>query len=283
MDEKVKNNIINQNKMNALKITSKKMTPVEAKKLLDKNIGNRKLSSKWIQFYYQQMVQGDWLLTGDTIKIAEDGTLLDGQHRLSAIVKYNKPIDVVIAENVDKAAFQVLDTGKNRSAGEIIGIKGFKNPQKLAAAVRYILLFKSGYFSNDYGAGKKSTANNTQILAFVENTKEIHEVIEYTAGIFKKFRFMPQSSLAMLYYVLSKKDQTRVDIFFDKYATGIELAESSPIRVLRERLLKDISNKSKLKGRDKVALFIYAWNAFRQGKRVSSLLLQRNYKFPKPI
>jgi hypothetical protein len=86
-----------------------------------------------------------------------------------------------------------------------------------------------------------------------------------------------------LYYILSKKSQKDADFFFQKYGNGIELKETSPIRHLRERFIRDQINKSQLKSRDKIALFIFAWNAFRNKKKMSQLTLQRNYVFPKPI
>jgi hypothetical protein len=39
----------------------------------------------------------------------------------------------------------------------------------------------------------------------------------------------------MLYWILSRRNQEKAEVFFEKYATGIDLSEKSPIRILRER------------------------------------------------
>ena len=267
---------------NGIHVQKRTVTPDDAKILLAKNEGNRKVSERAVQFLYDQMVAGDWLLTADTIKLGKNGRLLDGQHRLQALVKYGKPIDMYVAEGLDEKVFNVLDTGKTRSAADLLSMKGYKSASNVAGSVRSILLFKNGNFAT-IETGKMAKASNSQVLRWVEANPEIHEVIQYTWTIYQKFRFLSHSTITMLYWILSKKSQTDTDTFFEKYATGIDLSETNPIRHLRERLLKDSVNKSKLRVREKVALFIFAWNAFRQKKKMQQLTLQKNYVFPKPL
>lgn len=86
-----------------------------------------------------------------------------------------------------------------------------------------------------------------------------------------------------MYYVLCQKNQTKADTFFSKYATGIDLSEKSPIRTLRDRLIRDQQNKTKLTYRDKLALLIHAWNAFLRGKELGTISLRSDYVFPDPV
>jgi hypothetical protein len=271
------------NTTNGIQVLKKTITPKDAELLLSKNEGNRNLSDRSVQFLYNQMVDGNWLLTADTIKIGKNGRLLDGQHRLRALLKYGKPLDMFVAEGLDNKVFTVLDTGKNRTAGDVLSMTGYKSANNLASSIRAILLFKAGAYSMASGGRGRGGVTNKLVLEYAEKHPELHEVVNYIWGIYKQFRFLGHSSLVMLYWILSRKNQTQADIFFEKYATGIDLGESSPIRHLRERLLKDSMNKSKLSLRDKIALFIFAWNAFVQKKKMQQLTLQKNYVFPKPI
>jgi hypothetical protein len=267
--------------MSNVVVVQEAITPDQAQLLLQKNSGNRPLSESNVQFFYNQMVSGDWMLTGDTIKVSKDGRLLDGQHRLQAVVKYGKPVEMFVAKNCDSKIFQVLDTGKNRSASDILAVAGFKNVHNVAGAVKFILLFKSGNYTS--GTRKQYRPTNADVLAFAEKNPELHEVITFTNSIYRGFRALSATTLAGLYFILSNKNQTACDDFFNKYSTGIDLTETSPIRLLRERFIKDSLNKSKLKTRDKVALFIFAWNAYIQKKKMQQLTLAKNYNFPKPI
>lgn len=257
------------------------VSPEQATQILTKNQGNRSVSERNLNYLLAEMRRGNWKVTGHTIKIGKDGRLLDGQHTLQALVKYGKPLDLCVARNLDDEIFEVLDTGKNRTAADVLQILGHGNSVALSGAVKAILNYQAGHLSS---AGKhKITASNTQVRKFVDDNPAIHEVVTYAKGITKVFKAIPPAQIAMLYWVLSKKNQDKADVFFERYSSGIELSEKSPIRILRERFMKDMINKSKLRPRDKMALFIKAWNHYLSGQYVTSLALPNNYEFPKPL
>lgn len=97
------------------------------------NIDNRKKTREHIRFLSEQMLNGQWKVTGDSIKIAKSGRILDGQHRLSAIIECGIPQEMLVIDGLDEDVFSVLDTGKNRSAADVLSIKGFKHYTHLAA------------------------------------------------------------------------------------------------------------------------------------------------------
>lgn len=265
-----------------IKIEVQTISPELAKQWLETSKLNRRLTERNVNFLYGQMKSGNWLLTGDTIKFGTDGALLDGQHRLSAIVKYGKPIDAFVARGLEQEVFQVLDTGKSRTASDVISASGYKYATNLAAIARNIILFQHGFYTT--GGGRKERASNKDVLDFVQSHDELQEITAFCQNhIYQSFRFITLGYLGMLYYILSRKNQTKCDEFFGKYASGTDLSESNPIRHLRERLIKDGQNKLKLTGRDKIALFIYTWNNFMLNKRIQQLTLPKNYPFPKPI
>jgi hypothetical protein len=277
---------------NKIKIYPQVITPDMATKYLEKNLGiqngdilkNRKFNDKNIDFLYKQMKAGEWMITGDPIKFSDTGKLIDGQHTLMAIKKLGKPIEIFVAEGLKEEVFTVLDTGKNRSASDVLSMMGYNYSTSLAGAVRSILLYQTGSYSDHFKTSKRSNATNTAVLKFVQKNPEINEVIPYiTMDVYKKFRFINTSALSTLYWVLSANNQTKCDVFFEKYSSGIDLSEGSPIRLLREKLLKDSVNKTKLTTRDKMALFIMAWNSFITNRKIHSLALPKNYEFPKPI
>ena len=70
------------------------ITPPMAALLLGNNGANRKLNKRHVDFLSDQIKSGKWQKIGQTIVIAKDGTLMDGQHRLTAIVACPKVIEV---------------------------------------------------------------------------------------------------------------------------------------------------------------------------------------------
>jgi hypothetical protein len=53
-----------------------------------------------------------------------NGVLVDGQHRLAAIVEADLPVELTVFTEVGQGAFDVLDTGKRRNAADILAIEG---------------------------------------------------------------------------------------------------------------------------------------------------------------
>src|SRR6185369_8200893 len=101
-----------------MKISEKLITPLLAEHYLTKNTTNRRVTQTNVDYLTDQMRKGLYKEnTGETIKFSRSGKLIDGQHRLLAIVKSGKSFKFTIAEDLEDNVFHVLDTGKTRNAG----------------------------------------------------------------------------------------------------------------------------------------------------------------------
>ena len=103
------------------------ITPPMASIMLRNNTENRKLDSRHVQFLADQILSGKWQNNGQTIVIADDGTLMDGQHRLSAIIKANRPTQLGLCTGAPKSAMSTIDNGKLRSTTDILTMNGCAN------------------------------------------------------------------------------------------------------------------------------------------------------------
>lgn len=97
------------------------VTPHIAKKWLHNNTMNRAPSNGVIKKYARAMEKGEWKITPDFISFAKDGTLLNGQHRLMAVVESGVTVDMCIATDVEKDSFYVMDRGKTRTYSFALG------------------------------------------------------------------------------------------------------------------------------------------------------------------
>lgn len=89
------------------------ITPQRAKELLANNFHNRNLSRPRVHYYAELMKRGEWDgENGESIKIAEDGTLVDGQHRLAAIVESGATTVMMVVYNVSMESQETLDQGR---------------------------------------------------------------------------------------------------------------------------------------------------------------------------
>ena len=67
------------------------ITPEMAVELLKHNHGNRKINRANVRRIADDMLTGAYKLNGETLKLYEDGSLADGQHRLNACILANVP------------------------------------------------------------------------------------------------------------------------------------------------------------------------------------------------
>lgn len=97
-----------------------------ARDLLSRNTSNRSISDKLVDAIARDIVQGRWMLTHQGIALDPDFNLLDGQHRLLAIMKANRAVPICVTYNVqnpNQAAFGIIDTNNRpRSARDITSL-----------------------------------------------------------------------------------------------------------------------------------------------------------------
>jgi hypothetical protein len=109
-----------------MKLEVKTITPAIAKHLLTYNIGNRQMRRSNVQYWKSALIGNAVTLTHQGIAIAGDLLnplrLIDGQHRLTAIVETGISMDVVVCQNTPEGAFMNLDNGMPRSLGDRAGI-----------------------------------------------------------------------------------------------------------------------------------------------------------------
>ena len=103
------------------------ITPEIAKHYLSYNTQNRKESGSSINFLTQQMNKGLFIENGESIVFDKNMKLTDGQHRLMAIIKSGKSYHIPVVKGVNIKSMATYDTGKNRSASDVLSINGFKN------------------------------------------------------------------------------------------------------------------------------------------------------------
>ena len=73
---------------------------------------------------------------GETIKFDSKGNLLDGQHRLSMVVKTGITMETHALFGVDSKGFLTLDSGKKRSAADALRLEGFKRFRHMPNAIQ---------------------------------------------------------------------------------------------------------------------------------------------------
>ncbi len=264
----------------------KKITPALAEAYLKKNTDNRPLQMRHVDFLVTEILAGRWRSTGDPIKFSKSGKLIDGQHRLSAILKSKKTVLCFVIEGLEDDVFKVLDTNKPRTGKDLLALNGVKNELSTAAVIRNLLSIQEKGFvksitkDRGFGAGIKAYSNEV-ILDFWQNNKYIEKEISFISVGYTRFNHTTLTVIATLYHIMVKKDKKLADEFFSKYFEGYSLDKTNPIFILRSKVSQDI--KGKLTNRDKIILFIMAWNLCRQKRTCIDLKVPKDLAIPEII
>jgi len=125
-----------------MKMAQVLITPTAASSMLARNTRNRSIHNGRVESLARAMSAGGFLESPMPISIGEDGTLLDGQHRLAAIVKSGLPQRMWVASGVHAEVQDVIDIGQRRSVAQGLQMEGIVNTTRTAAACRVLSMLE---------------------------------------------------------------------------------------------------------------------------------------------
>lgn len=245
-----------------MEIEKIEITPEQAKSILRKNNSNRRLRVETVTRYAIDMSKGKWNeSTAECIKLASDGTLLDGQHRLHAIVEANVPIKLLVAYNVPKDVFNVIDTGVPRSGEDVLHVKGVPNASGVASVIKYFLSCKDFYIR-----GRKHNSKITNEMIYEEYISRPDYWNEIFKSSIRRYnqcaRIVTPKILGTFKALFDKSPEhsNKSEDFMNAFCTGS--TTNKAILTLRRTLTLNKVSKKKLQPKHVQALFIKCWNLF---------------------
>lgn len=253
------------------------ISPVLAELMLARNTDNRRIRRNKVEGLKLALKEKRWKLHLQGVSFDTNGTLDNGQHRLTAIVETGESALMTVAFGQSPEVYGIIDTQTPRNTGDVFQRKGEKYAVALAAAGR--LLNNITEFGE--GRGNVSVDNET-LTAFVEDKHPDLRDSCHIGSIGFNLKCAP-TPLIVAHYLITRKYSAEkgehVDTFFETLRSGLGLAHNrDPIRVLREAILKGLG---KTGPRATItACTIKAWNAWRKGRRVSSVAWDKSESFP---
>jgi len=266
--------------MEQLTINRVIITPEHAKQLLQKNKNNRKIKQPTVKRYANDMANGRWKSdTGEMIKISKEGNVLDGQHRLMAIVMANVPITMHIIYNVSQSVFDVLDTGAVRNAPDVFKVEGVKNNSSIPSIIQTYNLLKN---KTKLGSRTKyNSLTNAELLQKYNEKPDFYQSVYHRASSwYKQFsKILPISLIGGLYIYFRDIDEDDAVEFNNQMCGGYSISHES-IVLLRNTLIKDKVSTKSISIDTKIAYIIKVWNAYRQDKVIKQLKWIDGEPFP---
>lgn len=254
----------------------------KAKELLKRNIRNRALDKKTVERYAETMKRGEWAENFEPIQISEGGVLMNGQHRLEAIVKSGTTQRMLLCWGVKDKAFTTYDRLRPRTNSDILGLEGIQQPKYIASIIKsYIMLKRGNVLNLKGGAMSNPNTKNLKIYdadftnTYNENPDLFQEVLKQSLKITKRLKGLftaSEMSAYMAYLILDKKHLQEAVIEFFEKLHDLSDVESMPITLLRERLVQNKMGNSRMTSAMKRALLIKAWNAWILKKDIKRLV-----------
>lgn len=280
---------INWNEINFITpMQAQVISPELAQKMLDTMGRNRTLSDKITKKYMAKLERDEWVLNGETIVFDDEGKLINGQHRLNAIIKTGIPMPTFIVSGIsDTRAFATFDDGKGRSPADTLGLMGIKYPIEKAAIGKFLMLWdtlddKKQYPQKSY---LRYQFSNKQLASFIRESG-IDYKIQRILDIFKGtqlFLSCPAGSMLVAGLIAINDVNPVMGESFMKELLYGGMDEGNPVLLLKQRFLFKTSGKKRSSEADKtemLALMFKTFNLWVKGKKIKTLRWRQEGEYP---
>jgi hypothetical protein len=257
------------------------VTPEQAGEWLGHNKGNRPLGLKTVERYTHFLRSLEWVVNGESVIIDDRDNLLDGQHRLEAVVRGGVPIPMLVVYGVPPEAFATLNTGKTRSLADVLAIGNEPDHRTLAGALRFLHRDLQGKLGARVQSGER--ASNALLAALLADHAGLRKSVAFATE--KCVRGLnPPAMWAFLHYRFSARHPERAERFLDTVLTQRGLVDGTAEMALNNWIKKNADKNRTQEGVIRyLATVIKAWSLALAGRPVKELSWKANEGFPEIV
>lgn len=223
------------------------MTPELAKQLLGRNENNRNIARGRVNALARDMASGAWKTTPHGVVVGADGRLIDGQHRLHAVVKAGLTVPMVVVRDAPNDCVWGIDRGGVRKPSHDLKMQGSKHPSLLATCARYIR-----YLENGVDISITSAETQRELERCFAATGWVRRMT-LTRGFGAAYVIAP-----LMWLYSDFRDEAT--LFQEEVGGGAGLARNSPALTLRNAILL---RESRAGASHTKAMMMKTLNAFR--------------------
>ncbi len=259
------------------------VSPELARAWLERNLGNRPIRQANLRRLVAAMKSGNWRMTGDPIRFSNSGKLIDGQHRLMAIVESGLAFPCVVMRGLDDAIFDVLDSGASRSKADVLFTE-YGLPVETAILLSSIASIAYHYDSELYSF--RSSVTKESIVEFVRAHPALIDSAIYTKANLVRESPCAKAIAGAFHYYASALDPHACERFLERFMRGIGLSADDNLLHLRNLCYSARSARRPLGTRELFGRLIKFWNSERRGKPIKyagNAGLRQDEAFPKFI
>lgn len=251
----------------------------------------------------QMATEGKWRTTGQGISLAPEaphntGGVLDGQHRLLAIELNGVPQRMRVTYNEDPRNFDVLDTGKGRTAGDVLTIIGETNTYHLASVAKLLGIWEMWREDptgplRDWMSWNRIKLTNADVLDIVGRWPDLGDHLRSAATfVGPPVRINIAAVTVFRLWAAERwpacaeprgEQPSLLDAWFDQLREGYNLDKGMPLLLLRNWLTGGGPKRTPGASREATLVaLIKCWNNDQLGKSMDLLRVASNDQMPVP-
>jgi hypothetical protein len=243
--------ILNHPDLPGVEIYLTYITPKMATEFLaDNHKGQRNINRDVVARYAEDMTAGFWLFSGAAVLFDKENQVIDGQHRLTAIVETGQAQLTLIVAGLDTSVLHAIDAGRKKTYGTLLAMK-YDRPSAdgQASAIRaYWYWFHGCYGGRGVSRVAVQTPQTNALptvsqLEICRNEVEERLSITFTQAIrvaANAYNEMPRITVtvwALVWVLLTEYDiDARERFFHELLVEPLSPSADYPINTLRNTL-----------------------------------------------
>lgn len=147
-------------------------------------VRQRKKNVRFAGSYQRSMEEGHWKTSNDAIVISKSGELLNGQHRLMAVVDNGQPIVAWVLQNASDDMYDIIDNVNARSASQVLNCS---NSNDIGAMSKLFVTIDDGV---SFATAMRSTTNIPRWMVTEyadENMERLQLLVKVSKSVRKQF------------------------------------------------------------------------------------------------
>lgn len=238
------------------------ITPESATNWLRANQHNRPVRRRHVAFLASEILKGNWQVNGQAIVISEDEQVLDGQHRLLAIIEAGRQVQSLVVYGIHEDAFKTIDTGAVRTGADALCLEhpdiALGTMRATSTAVVWCKRLEDGRLNNF------RRISNTEVIEYVRDHPSLVQCIERVQSYPHDNRPLSLGCGGALFEIFARRSSDLADDYMHKLYTGEEIARDDVEWLLRAAFIRDSNSRRKLPTIDKVRMVCKGWNHRRR-------------------
>ncbi len=203
--------------------------PDRAEEYLAANRGNRNIVQAHVAALARDIRNGQWMFNAQPICFSRSGRLLNGQHRLSAVLEAGQPIEVLVMRGLPEEAFTTYDKQAKKAPALDEMFEDFGDKALISATA--VLLWRRE-LRPDGEPNARPTASEIRDVI-----KDHPELMRFRGFARKLVRYGRASALVYAAYRIMRANPGLGRIFLDRLETAANLPAGHIILRLRDRMI----------------------------------------------